>query len=327
MDINPFFKNKGPFKIEKLLKSSNIKNNKNFDKFKILDIKDLSTATKNDITFFHSKKYASVAAKTKALYCITTNNLSNILPASCNNVIVDNVLIATAKIAKTIYPDSVNDNFDPSVKDSSKTSFKKKVKFGKNVLIGISVKIGKNCLIGHNTIIESNVIIGNNCSIGSNVIIRNTIIKNNVNILDGCVIGKKGFGFFPDKEKNFRYPHIGVVIINDNSEIGCGSTIDRGSMSNTIIGNNTYLDNQVHIAHNNKIGNNCIIAGQVGFAGSSTLGNNVMIGGQAGVSGHLKIGNNVKIGGGSGVIKNIPDNSKVMGYPSKDLKEFIKNNK
>ena len=117
------------------------------------------------------------------------------------------------------------------------------------------------------------------------------------------------------------------MIINDNAEIGCGATIDRGSMSNTIIGKNTYLDNQIHIAHNVKIGDNCIIAGQVGFAGSSTLGNHVMIGGQAGVSGHLKIGNNVKIGGGSGVIKDITDNSKVMGYPAKDLKIFVKESK
>jgi len=83
----------------------------------------------------------------------------------------------------------------------------------------------------------------------------------------------------------------------------------------------------VHIAHNNKIGDNCIIAGQVGFAGSSTLGNNVMIGGQAGVSGHLKVGNNVQIGGGSGVINDIADNTKVMGYPAKSLREFIKNNR
>ena len=88
---------------------------------------------------------------------------------------------------------------------------------------------------------------------------------------------KKGFGFFPDKNSNFRYPQIGVVILEDNVEIGCGSTIDRGSHSNTIIGKNTYLDNQIHVAHNVKIGENCIIAGQVGFAGSSTLGNNIMI--------------------------------------------------
>ena len=118
-----------------------------------------------------------------------------------------------------------------------------------------------------------------------------------------------------------------VVIIDDYSEIGCGSTIDRGSISNTVIGKNTYLDNQIHIAHNVKIGDNCIIAGQVGFAGSSSLGDNVMIGGQAGISGHLKIGKNVHIGGGSGVIKDIEDNTKVMGYPAKNLRDFIKENR
>ena len=138
---------------------------------------------------------------------------------------------------------------------------------------------------------------------------------------------KKRFWFFPDKILNFRYPQIGLVIIEDNVEIGCGSTIDRGSLSNTVIGKNTFLDNQIHVAHNVKIGENCIIAGQVGFAGSSSLGNNVMIGGQAGVSGHLKIGDNVQIGGGSGVLKDIPDNTKVMGYPAKDLKSFIRENK
>ena len=323
--INLFFKNKGPFNIKNLLKLSLISNNQNFKNSKIFDIKDLITATKNDITFFHSKKYESLASKTKASFCLTTDKLSQILPNNCNKIIVDNVLISTAQITKIFYPDSIDDDFDKSVKDIKKTIFKKNVKFGLNVLIGKNVKIGNNCSIGHNTIIENNVVIGNNCSIGSNVIIRKTIIHNNVNILDGCIIGKKGFGFFPNKEKNFKYPHIGIVIINENAEIGCGATIDRGSMSNTVIGKNTYLDNQIHIAHNNKIGHNCIIAGQVGFAGSSTIGNNVMIGGQAGISGHLKIGSNVQIGGGSGVIKNISDNSKVMGYPAKDLKQFIKN--
>ena len=325
--INPFFKNKGPFTIDDLLKSSGIVNIDNFKNNEVLDIKDLSLAKENNITFFHSKKYESLASKTSASYCVTTKNLSYILPSTCFAIIVENVLLTIAKITKTFYPDSVTDNFDQNIHNINDTPLNKIVKYGKNVLVGANVKIGKNCLIGHNSIIESNVIIGDNCSIGSNVIIRSSIIQNNVSILDGCVIGKKGFGFFPDKEKNFRYPHIGMVIIEDNCEIGCASTIDRGSLSNTIIGKNTYLDNQVHIAHNNKIGNNCIIAGQVGFAGSSTLGNNVMIGGQAGISGHLKIGNNIQIGGGSGVIKDIPNNSKDMGYPAKDLKKFIKDSK
>ena len=325
--INPFFKNKGPIKIDDILRLSNIENNCGYKQDEIYDVKDLFTASNNDITFFHSKKYEFIAAKTKATYCITTKSLSHILPKNCLTIEVKNVLISTAEITKIFYPDSITDDFDSTVTNIESTYFNKNIKHGQNVLIGKNVKIGSNCLIGHNTIIESNVIIGNDCSIGSNVIIRNTLINNNVSVLDGCVIGKKGFGFFPNNNGNIRYPHVGIVIIEDNCEIGCGSTIDRGSLSNTIIGKNTYIDNQVHVAHNNKIGENCIIAGQVGFAGSSTLGNNVMIGGQAGISGHLKVGNNVQIGGGSGVIKSIPDNSKVMGYPAKDLKRFIKDNK
>ena len=144
-------------------------------------------------------------------------------------------------------------------------------------------------------------------------------------IQDGCKIGLKGFGFIPLKKKNLRFPHIGKVLLKDNTEIGANCTIDRGSIGDTIIGKNSFLDNQVHVAHNVKIGDNCMIAGQVGFAGSSLIGDNVSIGGQAGISGHLKIGNNVKIGGGSGVIKNIPEGAVVMGYPAVPLKKFIRN--
>ena len=140
-------------------------------------------------------------------------------------------------------------------------------------------------------------------------------------IQDNNKIGQKGFGFIPLDKKNFKFPHVGSVIIDDNVEIASGCTIDRGSIDDTVIGENTYLDNQVHVAHN------CMIAGQVGFAGSSTIGNNVSIGGQAGISGHLKIGNNVRIGGGSGVVKDIEDNQIVMGYPAQPIKEFLKKNK
>ena len=135
----------------------------------------------------------------------------------------------------------------------------------------------------------------------------------------------KGFGFIPLKKNNFKFPHIGRVLIADNVEIASSCTIDRGSVDDTTIGKNTYIDNQVHMAHNVKIGSNCMIAGQVGFAGSTTVGDNVSIGGQAGISGHLTIGNNVKIGGGSGVVKNVSDNQIIMGYPAVPFKEFIKN--
>ena len=324
---NPFFINKGPIKILEILNVLNLKIKNLETEQTVEDIKNLHNANIGDISFYHSKKYKEVARNTKASFCITTELLKNDIPKNCIPLIVDNVLFSISLVTAKFYPNSINDNFDNSSKNINQTLFKNKVKYGKNVLIGKGVRIGENCVIGHNSIIEKNVVIGNNCCVGSNTIIRNSIISDNVKILDNCVIGKHGFGFFPNKKNNLRYPHIGFVIIEENCEIGCGSTIDRGSMSNTIIGKNTYLDNQIHIAHNVKIGQNSIIAGQVGIAGSSIIGENVRIGGQAGISGHLKIGNNVEIGGGSGVIRDIPDNTKVMGYPAKNIREFLRDNK
>tara|TARA_Y100000996_G_scaffold402725_1_gene374990 strand:- start:111 stop:1088 length:978 start_codon:yes stop_codon:yes gene_type:complete len=324
--INSFFKNEGPFKILNLINLLKIKSYDILDD-DVNDIKDLINSNNGDITFFHSKNYAEIAKSTKASYCITTESLKRYLPKSCKPLIVKNVLLSTSLLTSKFYPSALYDNFDNSVKCIRQTKYNDKVEHGFNVLVGENVSIGTNCKIGHNSIIEKNVIIHDNCSIASNVIIRNTIIKKNVKILDNCVIGKHGFGFFPSENLNSRYPHIGIVLIEENCEIGCGSTIDRGSMSNTVIGKNTFLDNQIHIAHNVKIGENSIIAGQVGIAGSTILGKNVRIGGQAGISGHLKIGNNVEIAGGSGVIKDIPNNTKVMGYPAKNLREFLKENK
>ena len=185
-----------------------------------------------------------------------------------------------------------------------------------SAVIGPNDYIGPECIIGRNSIVHANSSLVMNVEIGKNCIIH-----------FNSILGSDGFGYAPQKDGYIKIEQLGRLIIGDNVEIGAGCTIDRGAIDNTEIHNGVKLDNQVHIAHNNKIGNNCIIAGQVGLAGSSTLGNNVMIGGQAGVSGHLKVGNNVQIGGGSGVIKDIPDNTKVMGYPAKNLREFIKDNR
>ena len=321
---NLFFKKKNNVKINDILLSLNLRK-KEFN-HTVNDIKELESATEKDLTFFNSIKYLDLLKKTKSKFLITSKKYSNFVPKKIIVIEVSNILIAVGKITSIFYPNALDDNFDLDVRHIDKKKYQN-IKIGKNVLTGKNVKIGKNCSFGHNTIIESNVIIGNNCNVGSNVIIKNTIIGNNTNILDGAILGKKGFGFFPGKNKNIRYPHVGAVIIGNDVEIGSNNTIDRGSLSNTIIGDGTFLDNQVHIAHNVKIGKNCIITGQVGFAGSSSIGNKVMIGGQAGISGHITIGDNVKIGGGSGVIKNIPSNTKVMGYPAKNIRNFLKDNK
>ena len=315
-----FFKKK-KYTSKNLFSNFNLKNISNL---KINNIKTLENAKKFDLTFFDSINYKVNALNTKASYCITTNKLQKFLPKKIEKIIVKNVLFELAQILKKLYPDSDIDYPDITLKSPLKKKYKS-VKFCNNVLVGKNVIIGKDTIIGTNTIIEHNVVLGKNCVIGSNVIIKNSILGNNVVIQDDCKIGLKGFGFIPLKNKNFKFPHIGSVLIGDNVEIASGCTIDRGSVDNTEIGKNTYLDNQVHMAHNVKIGSNCMIAGQVGFAGSTTIGNNVSIGGQAGISGHLKIGNNVKIGGGSGVIKDVEDNQVVMGYPAIPFRDFIKN--
>jgi len=329
MPVNEFFEKKGPFPLKDILKV--IGHVEDFPKdtnIKIYGFQPLDTACEKDITFLNSNKYQSQSSKTNAAACITTPNLSKFLPEKCIKLNVKNVLFAATQTSKLFYPDADSDFLDDNLIYSYEFKEKyKEVKFGKNVLIGKDVKIGEGSIIGNNSIIESNVIIGNNCVIGSAVTIKNSLVSDNVYIQDGCKIGLRGFGFIPNKIKNIRTPHIGKVILEDGVEIGANSTIDRGSFADTVIGKNTFLDNQVHVAHNVRIGKNCMIAGQVGFAGSSVLGDNVVIGGQAGVSGHLKIGNNVKIGGGSGVVSDISDNAKVMGFPAIPLKDFVKKRK
>ena len=319
MNENKFFESKGPFSISEIFLEIKFQ-----EIIHIHDIKTLDQASKLDLTFFDSLVYLEQVKKTKAKFCLTTEKLKKHLPSSCNPIVVKNVLYELCKVTKKFYPDAHIDFQDQSLKPTNENLFPN-VKFGLNVLLGKDCLIGENTEIGSNVIIEKKVVIGKNCVIGSNVTIKNSILGNNVVIQNGCKIGLKGFGFIPQAENNIKFPHIGKVIISDNVELAANCTVDRGSIDDTVIGKNTYLDNQVHVAHNVKIGENCMIAGQVGFAGSSIIGNNVSIGGQAGISGHLRIGNNVRIGGGSGVVKDIPDNSTVMGYPAVPLKEFLKN--
>ncbi len=316
-----FFFKKKKLTLKKLFPKNQITNN-----FVVDNVAPINLATKNDLTFYDKSKYSTYANQTKAGACITTESLKQHLTKNVEIITVKNVLYELAVILNKIYAFADIDYPDFSLKKPITKNYKS-VKFCNNVLVGKNVKIGKNSIIGSNTIIEHDVRIGNDCVVGSGVIIKNSILGDRVVIQDNCKIGLKGFGFIPIKNKNIKFPHIGRVILHNDVEIGSGCTIDRGSIGDTVIGVNTYFDNQVHVAHNVKIGSNCMIAGQVGFAGSSIIGDNVSIGGQAGISGHLNIGNNVRIGGGSGVVKDIKDNQTVMGYPAVPLKNFLKDNK
>ena len=326
MSHNQFFVKQGPYPLKEIIRTINCTSEFSYVKdFKIYGVETLINAKENDMTFLNSIKYRDVSLKTKAAACITSPNLSKFLPDKCIKINVKNILLAVTQVSKMFYPKADLDYPDMNLIDPNEIKNKyPEVNFGQNVFIGKNVQIGKNTFVGNNCIIESNVKIGKNCVIGSLVTIKYSIIDDYVHIKDGSKIGIKGFGFIPIKQKNIRTPQIGKVILGKGVEIGANCTIDRGSVSDTIIESNTFLDNQIHIAHNVKIGTNCMIAAQVGIAGSATIGDNTVIGGQAGISGHLKIGNNVKIGGASGVTRDIPDDSKVMGYPAVPLRDFVK---
>lgn len=195
----------------------------------------------------------------------------------------------------------------------------------KHVMLGAYVIIGDNVTIGDYTIIDAGCSIGNNTVLGQNChfypnvsIYEDTTIGNNVIIHSGSVIGADGFGFLLFEGIQQKIPQIGQVIIQDNVEIGANSSIDKGTIGATVIGEGTKIDNLVQIGHNCIIGKHCIFCAQVGLAGSTTVGDYVYFGGQVGVAGHLTIGDGVMIGAQSGVVSGIEAGKKYFGSPARD---------
>ena len=304
----------------------NYSQKKNYNQ-KIFGVNNIKDAISGDIIFFNNTKYEYDVKVTKASACIVNKNLVKYLNKNTIPIISQNPLLDFYKTVSLFYPDASTDN-EKIITSSNKNQFlKKNILIGENTLIDKTVTIGKDTEIGNNVIIKYGVHIGKNCKIGSNVIIENTLMGDNIIIKSGTLIGQAGFGFNFEKKKRIKFPHIGRVIIENDVLIGSFCTIDRGSLTDTVICEFTSIDNQVQIAHNVKIGNFSMIAAQSGIAGSTVIGNNVQIGGQTGISGHLSIGNNVKIGGKSGVISDIDDNQTVMGYPAKSIREFLTNKK
>jgi UDP-3-O-[3-hydroxymyristoyl] glucosamine N-acyltransferase len=322
-----FFKKEKKFILLKDIFNICSYSNKNFSNKKIFEINNIKDAKIGDVTFFNDLKYEYDAKLTKASACIVNKKLVKYLNSKTIPIISQNPLLDFYKTVTLLYPNSTIDNEKVTSSKNKYKFLKKNVTIGENTLIDKSAKIGNNTDIGNNVIIKHGVYIGKNCKIGSNVIIENALLGDNIIIKSGTLIGQVGFGFNFEKKKRIKFPHIGRVIIENDVLIGSFCTIDRGSLTDTVIGESTSIDNHVQIAHNVKIGNFCMLAAQSGIAGSTIIGNNVKIGGQTGISGHLSIGNNVKIGGKSGVIADIEDNKTVMGYPAKNIRDFLTNKK
>ena len=166
--------------------------------------------------------------------------------------------------------------------------------------------IGTGTIIAPNAVVGRGCRIGRNCYVGPNAVVQYALLGDRVIVHAGAKIGQDGFGFTFGKSGPERIPQIGRVIIQDNVEIGANSTIDRGALDDTVIGENTKIDNLVQIAHNVRIGRNCVIAGLTGISGSVTVGDNVMVGGGVGIADHLTIGIGAQLAARSGFMHDVP---------------------
>ncbi|MDX1923746.1 MAG: UDP-3-O-(3-hydroxymyristoyl)glucosamine N-acyltransferase [Rickettsiaceae bacterium] len=288
----------------------------------IRDIKNLEDSSAGDLAFINNRKYFSLFSLAKCTACIT--GISDDLPEN-NSLIkikVDDPYYAYSKAINLLFSEKLSKS-PQNISESAKIG--QNVTIGQNVVIEDGAVIGDGSYIDHNSIIKQGVEIGANCKIGAGSYISYAKIGNNTIIHPGVRIGTDGFGFATYKGFHYKILHIGKVIIGNNVEIGANTTIDRGSVRDTLIGNNVMIDNLVQIAHNVELGNGCVIVAQVGIAGSTKLGHYVVVGGQAGIAGHLNIANQVQIAAQSGVMANINEEKAIVGgSPSVPIRDWHK---
>jgi UDP-3-O-[3-hydroxymyristoyl] glucosamine N-acyltransferase len=289
----------------------------------ITTVASLNDATADQLSFLSNRKYAYQLAQTKAGAIVVPKNIEG---DDQRWIRVDDPYFAIARIMTRWF------SARPMPKGiSPKASIASSAKLGTNVAVGHFATIGENVVIGNNVTIfqgvsiESGSAIGDDCIVYSNVVIYDgTRIGRRCIIHAGVVIGSDGYGFAMHDGKHHKIPQIGIVRIEDDVEIGAGTTIDRAALGETVIGEGTKIDNLVQIGHNVKIGKHCLLVSQVGIAGSTELGDYVSVAGQSGFSGHLKIGNRVQVAAKSAVLEDVPDDTKVMGSPALPFNEFAR---
>ena len=271
----------------------------------INSVASLESAHKNSISFFNNPRYSDLLITTKAAVVII--NRESLSFRSGVSIVIDNPYLYFAKVSQLLNPSkSLKKEVHKSAIIHPSCKLGLDIYIGPNVVIDENVSIDDGVVIHAGSMIEADSVIGKASVIHPHVVIKaNTIIGKNCTLYAGCVIGSDGFGYAKDDNKWIAIPQTGRVILGDNVDIGSNSTIDRGTLDDTIISSGVKIDNLVQIGHNCMIGENTIIAGCVGIAGSAKIGKNCAIGGAAMILGHLSITDNVTISPGSMITRSI----------------------
>jgi UDP-3-O-[3-hydroxymyristoyl] glucosamine N-acyltransferase len=298
---------------------------------RVRGIAALDRATPADLTFFDNIRFAAQAATTAAGVCVTTERLAERLPGRVAVLCAPAPYGAFVEVARALFPDALHPSslyeatgIVPGATVHRTARIEDGVTIDPGAVIGPRVEIGAGTVIGPGAVIGAGVRIGRNCAIGANATVAHALIGDRVILHPGCAIGQDGFGFVPTAKGARKVPQVGRVIIQDDVEIGANTTIDRGALKDTVIGEGTKIDNLVQIAHNVSIGRHCLLAAQVGISGSTTIEDGVIMGGQAGVADHLTIGTGAMVAAQAGLMNDVPAGERWGGTPGRPGKQWLR---
>ena len=293
----------------------------------ISGVAGLAEAGAADLSMVSSEAYLPQLAASSAGAVLVQCKLA--LPPTWNRpaLLVEDVELATAKVLPLFVPPIPRPapGIHPTAVIAASATVPSDAAIGPHVVIGERTRLGARCVLHANVCLSDEVILGDDCEFFPNVVVRERVtIGNRVTIHAGSVLGMDGFGYRWDGKQHAKIPHVGVVIVEDDVEIGSCVCVDRAKFSATRIGRGTKLDNLVQIAHNAQLGPNCILAGQSGLAGSVKLGAGVAIGGQTAVRDHVTVGDGAMIAACSGVAADVPPKGIVSGTPSIPHRQFLR---
>jgi UDP-3-O-[3-hydroxymyristoyl] glucosamine N-acyltransferase len=297
---------------------------------RIADVAPLDRASPNAVSFFDNKNYAASAGTTHAGACFTTAALARHLPAAVPALIVRAPFRAFVTVARALFPHALRPSSlaEPGQIAGAHVHPAARLESGVTVepgaVIGPRAEIGAGTVIGATAVIGADVRIGRDCSIGAGSVVTDALIGDRVIIHPGCKIGQDGFGFVMGAKGHLKIPQVGRVIIQDDVEIGAGTTIDRGAIRDTVIGEGTKIDNLVQVGHNASIGRHCVLVAQTGISGSATLEDFVVLGARVGVNNNVTVGEGAQIAATSIVHGDVPAGARWGGAPAKPVKQWFR---